>query len=162
MLRMKCSNRSQARGFQLGYDYLTRQDQCCIYTKGVFIMENWNKYQELACAVVAKSFCYYRELLWHSFMDIAKEISPLIDWKKFGSLFQQGAKHSSGNKVTNNESCGICHKSPITNAVIAGNCRHVFCYYCLSTAFNGSDVLACPGCRGELRFNEIDLVWQSS
>ena len=111
--------------------------------------------------VVAKSICYYRELLWHSFMDIAKEISPLIDWRKLGSLFQQGPKHSSGNKGANNESCRICHKSPITNAVIAGNCRHVFCYYCLSTAFNGSDVLACPGCGGELSFNEIDLVSQS-
>ena len=97
-------------------------------------------------------------------MDLAKTLTPLINWKRITERFKHFKEKIIYDDVTSGRiktqvggTCGICNNA-IVNASIIGLCKHSFCYYCLALQLKNVDHLPCPLCGKDLTKKEIKLV----
>jgi peroxin-2 len=109
-----------------------------------------------------------RELLWHGFAEFLAFILPLVNYHKLKNMVlgyirtrqpALGAGDLRTRKPRDIRLCAICQNTP-TNVTEIG-CRHVFCYYCITTGFlvDKENGIKCPICLYHMREqHEIKFV----
>ena len=126
-------------------------------------------------------FFYFRELLWHTFIELLTSVLPSINihliktWVKKtiginnASYNNEKTLHTDVQYKDSNRKhniiqkqplleCKICKESPIILPSSAG-CGHYFCYYCIAANLGavGDEGFACPVCGMYLKKEKMNL-----
>ena len=94
-------------------------------------------------------FSNFRELIWHSLMEILLFILPLVNYYKIRNYIFTYLGNSSRHEDFNSPNCTYC-KKPLILAIKA-NCQHKFCYYCISSNLKADSNYQCPLCKTVLK-----------
>lgn len=99
-----------------------------------------------------------REMIWQVFADFLTTIMPMINLNRFKNQSMRVLglmpEMSSDSKLSerlvrrdNINTCAICSKQPFNPFIIG--CRHLFCYYCLHSAYlsDPASGYACQSCK---------------
>ncbi|XP_013777289.1 peroxisome biogenesis factor 2-like [Limulus polyphemus] len=92
-----------------------------------------------------------RELLWHGFAEFLTFVLPLINVHRMKNIlwrFIFSRKETPTSVETRTyadaATCAVCKKWPIIPHDIG--CRHVYCYYCISSNVLAEEQFRCPSC----------------
>jgi len=98
-------------------------------------------------------------LVWRTVSRVLLFAIPLVDFGAAWRMMQTavGMQSDTDRRAgSGDEACGICGSNPITIAVSAVPCRHVFCYTCLRTLRMETRNPTCPipGCARKIEGEE--------
>ncbi|KAK7082333.1 hypothetical protein SK128_026727 [Halocaridina rubra] len=111
------------------------------------------------------SYVYFtRELLWHGFAELLAFVLPLINVQYFHNVVRKFLPQS--NEENNEDydaqvdfvsetTCVVCNNLPVLPHCFG--CRHIACYYCISSSYSMDSTFSCPLCSHKIE-NQIQIV----